>query len=259
MKAKRTRGPVTAQRLLENYGLREVLEVSLEDLIFGRGAVVKEENITGAEGRIVFQGNNAAITVDSAINILGKKRFVLAHELGHYEMHKDLLEVHADNQKSLNSWYKNGKHEIEANQFAAELLMPEELFIEENKGRKFNLELIGYLSNRFQTTKTSTLIRYSKLGAHPIVLVFSEKGTIKWTQITDDFVLQYIPINEKVPVNTVAYDFFKNRGLPAKPEKVRATDWFSDDFGISKYQNWEFFEQCFQVSGNGVLSCIWGY
>lgn len=259
MRTKKTKGPITAQKLLNDCGLNEVLEISLENLIFGRNAVVKEENISGAEGRIVFQENNAVITVHSEINIKGKKRFVLAHELGHYEMHKDLLTVHADDHKSLSDWYKNGRHEIEANQFAAELLMPKELFIQKSKGKDFNLDLIEYLSNRFQTTKTSTLIRYSKFGDFPIALIFSEEGIVKWTQITEDFVLQYIPLNEKVPVNTVAYDFFKGRGLLSEPEKIRATDWFSDDFEISKFKNWEFYEQCFQVSKNGILSCVWGY
>lgn len=255
----KTRGPLAAKNLLECCGLNEVLEISLEDLIFGRNAVVKESPIKGAEGRIIFRGDEAVITVNSSIKILGKKRFVLAHELGHYEMHKDLLTIHADDHKSLSDWYRNGRHEIEANQFAAELLMPEDLFINESEGEKFNLDLIEYLADRFQTTKTSTLIRYSKLGDHPIVIIFSENGIIKWTQITEDFVLQYIPRNETVPVNTIAYDFFKGRGIPSKPEKVKASDWFSDDFEISKFQEWEFYEQCFQVSENGILSCVWGY
>lgn len=259
MKITRTKGPLVARKLLEDCGISEVLELSLEDIIFGRGAAVKENTIEGAEGRIIIKGSGAIISVNSGINIIGKRRFVLAHELGHYEMHKSLLSIHADDQKSLSEWRDNIRYEVEANQFAAELLMPEELFKQEVFRKQFSFLLIEYLSNRFQTTKTSTLIRYSNLGDHPIALIFSEKGIIKWTRITEDFVLQYIPQKVMVPINTVAYDFFQGRGLPQKPEKVRAVDWFSEDFNISQFQYWEFYEQCYQVSNDGLLSCVWGY
>ena len=56
-----------------------------------------------------------------------RKRFTIAHELGHLQLHSD--EVHFDEKAPLArrdglSSAATGPNEIEANQFAAELLMP---------------------------------------------------------------------------------------------------------------------------------------
>jgi Zn-dependent peptidase ImmA (M78 family) len=60
-----------------------------------------------------------------------RQRFTIAHELGHFRLHPDTLYldgfVRRDDQSSL----AVSRHEIEANAFAAELLMPREQVLEE--------------------------------------------------------------------------------------------------------------------------------
>ena len=53
-------------------------------------------------------------------------RFVLAHELGHMQMHRDLNTVFMDT-KTFNP---HSRFERQANTFAAELLLPDELLLE---------------------------------------------------------------------------------------------------------------------------------
>ncbi len=57
-----------------------------------------------------------------------RQRFTVAHEIGHYVLHRHLSEV-ADGKLEDNQWYRSelsNQYEIEANRFAAELLMPQE-------------------------------------------------------------------------------------------------------------------------------------
>lgn len=64
-----------------------------------------------------------------------RQRFSIAHELGHYFLHRDLLPaggVHADRLfgGGINpSGVLKPSHETQANQFAADLLMPKEQFL----------------------------------------------------------------------------------------------------------------------------------
>lgn len=252
-------GSLQAQIILKECGLKDLTDFSLEDVAYSYVGGIKEENIKGAEGRIMFNHGEALITINSSITLPGRRRFVLAHELGHFIMHKDQLVAHSDTDKTLNDWYKNGPQEIQANDFAKELLMPTTSFKPLAEG-KFSMKQIDSLAEKFQTSKTATLLRYRDLGSYPLALIFIDNGIIKWTQYSRDFVLQYIPIETKVPVNTVAGDiFYYKNDIPISPELVDAIEWFPEDFNIKKFKNWQFYEQCFKVSNTGILSCLWGY
>lgn len=252
-------GAINAQRILNESGLKDLMSFSLEDLVFSLVGGIKEEYIVGAEGRIMFNHGETLITINSAITHPGRRRFVLAHELGHCVMHKDQFVSHSDNDKTLSDWYKNGPQEIQANDFAKELLMPTNSFRPLAQG-KFSMKQVDDLASKFQTSKTATLLRYRDLGSYPIALIFIDNGIIKWTQYSHDFVLQYIPKDTKLPVDTVAGDiFYQKNDIPDQPELVDAIEWFPEDFNIKRYMKWKFYEQCFAVSDTGILSCLWGY
>ena len=73
-----------------------------------------------------------------------RKRFTMAHELGHYLLHKPLLgEGVTDNKLYRSENNKNIKrtHETEANKFAAYMLMPQDRVREEYKKSKDTSEL----------------------------------------------------------------------------------------------------------------------
>ncbi len=123
------------------------------------------------------------------INIQGydfnyRRRFTMAHELGHYKLHKDLLDDEGlDDGLSYETMYrKNAKissmEETQANKYAIEMLVPKELIIsivkELNKikeipriidenGEANNLNLIEYLSNRFEVSKIALGFRLNQL------------------------------------------------------------------------------------------------
>jgi Zn-dependent peptidase ImmA (M78 family) len=73
-----------------------------------------------------------------------RKRFTVAHELGHLIMHR-FTRTHADNKFGVR--FRDGRssegtdlEEIEANQFAAELLMPEAIVLEKVRRRGIGLD-----------------------------------------------------------------------------------------------------------------------
>jgi hypothetical protein len=249
----------SAQRVLEACGLDHPLEIPLEDIALSRGvAAVQAVPIRGAQGRIIMDGEDAIISYDSKIEHEGKRRFVIAHELGHYELHKGILDkIHTDDDKSLNEWYAKGSHEQEANSFAAELLMPSGLFIDQVKGRKFDFDLVRQVADYFGASLTATLLKYRLLGDFPIAIVFCENGKVNWLAFSDDFVLKFIKIGSDIPINSVAYDFFAEGKLPDEPEIIDAEDWFEEDFNCKRYRDIRFYEQCMRIGKTGILSCIW--
>ena len=247
-------------KFLDELGIKHPTELSIEDIAFSQGAFVEENNLEGCEGRIVFDDDEAVITIDEKIHYEPKKRFVIAHEIGHFRMHRHLTPGFIDNERTLNEWYATGEHELEANCFSAELLMPEKLIRPLFKGAKFNLDLIYSVSDEFQTSVTATLLRYRDLGDYPMALILVKNGVVQWSQFTTDFPLTFLPKNSKVSALTVVGDYFvAGNELEEEPEKIPAVEWFPEDFDIEKYQNWEFYEQCFHVSKDSVLACLWTF
>ncbi|KAA6323722.1 hypothetical protein EZS27_026868 [termite gut metagenome] len=116
-------GVIAAQRLLDEFGLENLKDFSVEDLIYARDILLEEKKISNSDGRIVFGNTKTKISINSEIKYIGRRRFTLAHELGHFELHHNKNTHLEDNTLTLD-YFKNGGQEYEANQFATELLMP---------------------------------------------------------------------------------------------------------------------------------------
>lgn len=113
--------PVDVYTLCDKIGIK-VHEAWLEDDISG-------ELMLSGDGE--YQINVNAGHADT------RKRFTIAHELGHYIYHRDLIGNGIDDDRAYRSTdvgrYHNTnigpKQETEANRFAANLLMPKELVV----------------------------------------------------------------------------------------------------------------------------------
>jgi Zn-dependent peptidase ImmA (M78 family) len=105
------RPPVIPREMAESYGLRvEVMELP--------------SDLMRVAGFIDF--NQSKIFINSADHY-NRQAFTIAHELGHFLMHKDLFEKHPQRYKVLLRMplgSENDAIEQEANAFAAELLVP---------------------------------------------------------------------------------------------------------------------------------------
>ena len=225
-------------------------------MIIARGAFYNEKKINGANGRIIFKKSNAIITINQDLKYPQQKRFVAAHELGHFELHKNLLKFFCCKESDFLKWHQNGAHEYEANVFAAELLMPRLIFKEKCGNNMFEVIKIRELADMFCTSYTSTAIRYAEHGNYPIALFYSQNNKIMWNRKSSDF--QCFNLKDKntiVPYNSVANDYFNCGYVPKVPELIQPSVWFYDR---NLKPNQKAYEQCMPVKSlNGVLSFVW--
>ena len=107
------------------------------------------------------------ITCVHADESLGHKRFALAHELAHY-----LFDFNDNKQLCYyNTYFPNDidekVEEKRANKFAANLLMPEEVFkrkYDEYKELQSKADIVCALSKEFKVSPTAILKRFEELG-----------------------------------------------------------------------------------------------
>lgn len=140
------------------------------------------------DGYLISANDSWGIMVNSAIKSKTRKRFTVAHELGHYCIgyHEGInYRCFGKDLETLSSTAR--QDEREANEFAVELLMPDELFKEDIRQRDISLDTINYLADKYVTSITSTNIRYARCSDHDCAIIVSEHGRIKYFAYSESF------------------------------------------------------------------------
>ncbi len=97
--------------------------VNLDNVSEHLGIAIFEEPLD-ADGFLIRKGKDARILIDSGIDYETRKRFTIAHEIGHFFMPHHQAEVFRCLGRDIQSYKSNKILESEANEFAAELLLP---------------------------------------------------------------------------------------------------------------------------------------
>jgi len=221
------RAAAKARTIISELGIYDALQIDVEAIAFARGALVVERPLRGASARLIRRGDKGVIAVREDIRELGQKRFCVAHELGHFELHKkaDQLAFCTD---EMVSWYKARPEETEANEFAAELLMPENLFRSLCPQTEPTVSGIEVLTEAFKTTLTAALVRFVDLGARVSALVVSRDGRVRWFRAGKDFRFRIRSPGRAVDPRSCAGSFFQKRAGAGEPDVVSASAWLED-------------------------------
>jgi Zn-dependent peptidase ImmA (M78 family) len=185
-------------------------------------------------------------------------RFTLAHELGHciIENHRiglmnGLLKPHPS---KLNQSF-HIQIEREADFFASCLLMPSEKFKTECMGKPFSFKLIQHISNVFTVSITAAALRFTQVGSHPIIVIYSKGNTIEWYWPSHDFPFKWLlHKKDRIPEETLMNDYFRDGTKENDTVVVSAQDWFKTYRDSDNDR--EFYEKCI-YGPDGVLSIIW--
>jgi hypothetical protein len=152
-----------------------------------------------------------------------RRRFTLAHELGHY-----LLPTQQDlsqpcTKTSVESWDDTlTNSETEANRFAAEILMPREKMLPllQQSPTFGHVEAIAGMCG---TSLTASAYRLASVTSFRMAMVWSQAGRARWYKSSDEFV-RWIRKGE-LSGDTFAYDAFHGVPVPTVLESVPAAAW----------------------------------
>jgi Zn-dependent peptidase ImmA (M78 family) len=146
--------------------------VPVENIALDMGLVIRREPLEEGDvsGLLYQSGTSAMIGVNSQ-EPPTRQRFTIAHELGHFLLHgKQKLyvdkgfRIHLRDQTSSEA---TDRQEIEANQFAAELLMPEEMVRRMLGTQMIDIESDADLvewAKRFEISTQALIFRLANLG-----------------------------------------------------------------------------------------------
>lgn len=245
----------TAQQIIEDYQITEPKEIDLEAIALDRGVFVIYTEIQGSVARLQIKGNHGLIAVDNRIKEHGRSRFAVAHELGHFEIHRARAKASICSEFDLLRWNKSSTEETEANIFAAELLMPTDMFKRKCPKKTPSFNVVSELANEFSSSLTATAIKYVEKGPFPSALMVSNKGKIAWTCKSEDFYFKVRGVGSHLDKYSCAGAFFYGEVLPPNPEPVEASSWLDDLFSPNRVKLWE--HSIFLRNYDTILSLIW--
>jgi len=250
-----------SDRVLDELGINSPADLlRLQDIAWERGALVRFSLLEGAEARLTVLGHQAVITVSTAIASVQRRRFSIAHELGHLEMQHSAHTVRSCSSADIGSWGARSKKpslEQVANQFASALLLPERFIAHQCTEQEPCLDHIAQLAAEFDVSLTATSIRYVTFCEEPIAVVFSQNGHIKWFHANRCFedLQVFIPIGDCLHSLSLADRVFEGRSSVRRPKRVPASAWF----GPGKYRpDADILEQSWAMPRHSsVLTLLW--
>jgi Zn-dependent peptidase ImmA (M78 family) len=135
-------------------------------------AVFSEAKYSGLTAK---RGDDVQVLIRQGDSLV-RKRFTIAHELGHVVLHlraadQEFIDTEADlfrtSDEASDDWTPERRQEWEANVFAAELLMPADLVRSTWASLPESGRTVAALARFFQVSETAMAIRLQELGVLP--------------------------------------------------------------------------------------------
>ena len=201
----------------------------------GITVIAKPASAQGVSGMLLRHGNAFGIAYATHIHNIGFQNFSVSHELGHYFLpgHIDAVLSHGAVHESHAGFGSGDRYEMEADHFAATLLMPRVLFTNAMRTAGDGLPAIEKLAKQCRTSLTATGIRYTKCTGDPVAIVLSTGARISYCFMSEALKevegLNWIRKGEGLSKATATFAFNQD------PERVRRAEREQD---VSDLQDW---------------------
>ncbi|ODR99310.1 hypothetical protein AUC68_04780 [Methyloceanibacter methanicus] len=174
------RFPVNVSQLALDYSRQRFPDDPITHVMGGE--------LPGFEGALIPAANGKkgwGIIYNSAISSPGRINFTLAHEFGHYLLHRlKYPDGFTCGEQDMASWDSEYRQvESQANDFAATLLMPLDDFRRQIEGRaKPDLEALCICADRYNVSLMASVLRWLQYTERRAILVVSRDGFILWAR-----------------------------------------------------------------------------
>ncbi|WP_447985435.1 ImmA/IrrE family metallo-endopeptidase [Nitrospira sp. Nam74] len=233
--------------ILDEFGIQSPADIHIEAIAYRYGLWLYQAPLSGAHGCLVRKGDHGIVVVDHSLS-RPRHRFTIAHELGHFLLHKPLSLTPC---KTPDNDILDDNHSFErqADIFAVKLLLPEKLFLSRVQDLSWGLDAIKTVAREFETSLTSTAFRYVELSERPSAVVISDANHIVSYKKSDSFYEKFLRKGTRIPESSTSRIAYSKRAVAGI---------------IAGYSNWDsstcslFHEQSIRLGRyEKVLTLIW--
>lgn len=153
--------------------------------------MIRGDVLPGFEGALVSAPSGKkgwGIIYNNSIHSTGRINFTLAHEFGHYLLHRIAFPkgFQCSNEDMARWESEYGQIEHQANVFASTLLMPLDDYRTQITSQDFpDLNALGQCADRYEVSLIAAILRWLQFTARRSVLVISKDGFILWARSSE--------------------------------------------------------------------------
>lgn len=223
-----------AEALILEFGIMSPSELDVEAIACDGGMDVRYEPLDGCAATLAGVKNHAIATVRPSGN-RGRERFSVAHELGHWNLHRgQSFRCRVDDQSE--NLASDAKLEKEADSYAAHLLMPRYLFdpaIRSGTNRP-SFKHIEEVARAFEVSMAAAVIRMAEVDSLPVIVASYNAKGIRWRAAAPHVPRRW-RLHQTLDQDSFAYDVVSAGKAERCAGKQSADAWFSND-GAGEYE-----------------------
>ena len=207
---------------------------------------IREEELEGLEGALIVPPDKSvgAILIKRGRHEF-RERFTIAHEIGHYvhpyhraNSHDGFIckerDFRADNSVSQDA---HTRMEAQANEFAAELLMPAQAVADFIRSKACaDLNHIIELANRHCVSREAAARRYISCIGDAVAVVFSSNGIIRYTRSSEFFPRLSVSRRDPVPKGSASALSNADIGEVTDCIEADALHWLESDQRVNLFE-----------------------
>lgn len=246
------------RRILDKHSITSPAQIDVENIADDLNAEIRYARLDGCAANLVGVGDYAIITVDESASYR-RKRFSIAHELAHWKLDRK-KDLYICEKKDLNTpWGGRSKLgnsvEKRANMFAAELLMPVEMFREFVRDQPVTFDTVEEAGEEFTTSRTSTAIRLVEHGSYFAMLISynARKRNREWYFPSADLPINLYPHQILSRSSNAWIEIVRKGYVTSEPQEVDGTAWIDHkrafDFTVT--------EQAIRVRDSILVLICW--
>lgn len=188
----------------------------------------------GASGRemgalLIGKSGRLAVVVNLNIGYPARRRFTAAHELGHASIPWHFNSEYWCTANDIESYHATRKVEREANEFAAELLLPERVVREHLRRRVASMDLAREIADAYGISLMASACRIVTLAADCCAVIKSAPDGIAWIFQSQAMYRLYTMRSRGSPLayGSLSARWLGEGSVPSGPERVPTEAWIS--------------------------------
>ena len=169
----RDRFPIDVKLIAQDIGSRQPDPIS----------AIQGGDIGALEGMLLKREKGWYLLYNDKVQSSGRITFTIAHELGHYLLHRKVREIFECGDKDIATGDRGERDiEAEADLFASTLLMPLDDFRKQIHGQPVSFDLLGRCAGRYGVSLTAAALRWTEIADKRAILVASRDDHMLWAK-----------------------------------------------------------------------------
>jgi hypothetical protein len=244
----------------QSRGITDVRACDLDAILTDRQLEIAEsDHLEPGYSALLFRAGEGGGIMLAAGQPPGRRRFSIAHELGHFLIpshERQGIEGYCLSLDMRARSYDARTVEWEANDFAAELLMPQRLFRADAARMEPSVANIETLAgpDYYGVSRLAAAWRHTEVSARAAAVVLVTDRRVTWIVRSEAFELPLTERQQFVHPETLASAAFRGEGVDPRPQLVNAGVWLDRSVPVTG----DLYESTYAIpSLNQVASILW--